>query len=373
MAGKTKKINLLFYTPIDLAYGAGFETWVGKITHLLKKEFNISIVFSDVADPKRWSDKLLRRKFAVSKLLRLHFLNFFSQIFLPDGNSLAKLYREFKKNDIVYFNCTFVLNDLLVVLISIISKTKVIFGFHAPVFYENKLHNLYFRLITFNLLRFVKEVHVLNSHDEKYLKKFTPNISKIPAFLSSAEMPKQNVADFRGKFLFVGRFDFQKGLDLLVTALAKIFRIHERIKFVFFGSGPQRAFVEQLQKKYPKNVELNEFENDKKKIYSKRKFILLSSRFETFPAVLIEAMSYGLPVITTRIPGAIDIVTHGKNGFYISNPDENGIEKTVSRAVLLPKKIYNKMSKNAFLQAQKYSDKIFKQKFSFLIKKNSES
>lgn len=54
---------------------------------------------------------------------------------------------------------------------------------------------------------------------------------------------------------------------------------------------------------------------------------LLPTERATGQVVLLEAMSYGKPVITTRAPGTIDLVRHGKNGFLTEPGDAPGIQK----------------------------------------------
>ncbi len=361
-------MNILFFSPIDLSFGAGFEAWLSKVCLIMKSQMKISVVCSDIGIPKRWNDDLLKLKFKNNSLVKLHYWNFFNKFFFPDFSSLAKLYREFIKNDIIYFNCTFISNDLLIFILSLITRKKVIFAFHAPIFFENKIHNLYFKLITFNLVRFIHAVHVLNSSDEQNLKKYNFRVFNIPAFLLHSEYPEKNFADYEGEFLFVGRYDYQKGLDLLSPAITEIIKTNNKLCFVFYGSGPERPILEKLARQFPNNIELNNFEMNKGKIFKYRKFFILVSRFESCPAVAIEAMSYGLPVIASTISGTIDLVKDAESGFFIPELNQDNIYQTISNASLINKEQYDKMSKKVFLEAQKYSENIFKKKFLKMIK-----
>lgn len=356
-------MKLLVFTPIDLAFGAGFEEWLSKVCLILKKELKVSIAYGDVGLPKRWDKNYLKLKYKNINLVKLHFHNLLAKLFILDFSSLLKLYREFKKSDIIYFNCTFIGNDLLVLILSIFTSKKVVFGFHAPFFFENKIHNFYFKFIISLVLRFIYGIHVLNAHNEMTLKKYNSRIYRIPAFLLSSGYPKINVAKFKGEYLFAGRFDFQKGLDLLIPALEKVIKKNRKLHFVFYGSGPEQNILDKLIKKYPQNIKLEGFETNKSKIFSKRKYLILVSRFETFPAVAIEAMSYGLPVIASKIPGSSDIVSDNKNGFMSSSLTVDQIYQTINRAALLDKEKYARMSRIAFLEAKKYSDKEVKKKF----------
>ena len=138
---------------------------------------------------------------------------------------------------------------------------------------------------------------------------------------------------------------------------------NRKLHFVFYGSGPEKDILDKLIKKYPQNIKLEGFETDKSKIFSNRKYLLLFSRYESFPAVAIEAMSFGLPVIASNIPGSLDIISDNKNGFISSSLTVDKIYQTIKRAALLEKENYARMSRTAFLEARKYSDKEVKKNF----------
>jgi len=356
-------MNILFFSPVDLSFGAGFEAWLSKVCLVVKDQMKVTVVCGDVGIHKRWNEDLLKIKFKNISLVKLHYWNFFNKFFFPDFYSLFKLYKEFIKNEVVYFNCIFIFNDILTLFLSLITRKKVIFAFHAPIFFENKIHNLYFKLITFNLARFIYAVHVLNSNDEQNLKKYNSRTFNIPAFLLNSEYPKKNFANYKGKLLFVGRYDYQKGLDLLSPAIIKLLKKNNKLYFVFYGSGPDRPILEKLARQFPDNVELNDFEMNKGKIFKYHKFFILVSRFESCPAVAIEAMSYGLPVIASKIPGTVDIVKDAVTGFFVPNLTKENICKIVNKASLINNKQYDRMSKKVFSEAQKYSENIFKKKF----------
>jgi len=363
-------MNILFFSPVDLSFGAGFEAWLSKVCLIMKDQMKVTVVCGDVGIHKRWNEDLLKIKFKNISLVKLHYWNFFNKFFFPDFYSLFKLYKEFIKNEVVYFNCIFIFNDILTVFLSLITKKKVIFAFHAPIFFENKIHNLYFKFITFNLIRLVHAVHVLNSNDEQNLKRYNFDTFNIPAFLLNSEYPKKKFANYRNGFLFVGRYDYQKGLDLLSPAIIKLLKKNGKLHFVFYGSGPDYPILAKLVRQFPNNVELNSFEINKDKIFKYRKFFILVSRFESCPAVAIEAMSYGLPVIASKIPGTVDLVKDGKSGFFIPKLNQENIYQTISRASLINKEQYDKMSNNVFLEAQKYSESIFKKKFLKMVNSN---
>jgi len=71
-------------------------------------------------------------------------------------------------------------------------------------------------------------------------------------------------------------------------------------------------------------------------------------------------MSYGVPVVATRVGGVPDVITHGKTGFLIEPKNPKEIQKYVE-ILLRDEKLRKKLSENCLLEIQKYSwDKITK-------------
>jgi len=124
--------------------------------------------------------------------------------------------------------------------------------------------------------------------------------------------------------LSVGRVSREKGLDdfcqLDVPNATK----------VIVGNGPYRA---ELEKKYP-NVMFagSKFEHELAEYYANADVFVFTSRVDTFGIVMIESLSCGTPVAAYPVPGPIDIVENGVNG-YLSDDLNQAIQQclTISR------------------------------------------
>lgn len=113
-------------------------------------------------------------------------------------------------------------------------------------------------------------------------------------------------------FLNVSFLTYKKGVDLLIDAFAKAFKGCSQIKLQIAGDGEQRALLEALtvERGVAAQVEflgLLEREGVVAAI-SAANALVLSSRYETFGVVLIEALAMGRPVVATRCGGPEDIV-----------------------------------------------------------------
>jgi glycosyltransferase involved in cell wall biosynthesis len=127
----------------------------------------------------------------------------------------------------------------------------------------------------------------------------------------------------RKRLLAVGRLTHQKGFDLLIEAFARVAPRFSEWDLVILGEGPDKAQLElQVQRSgLGARVDLAGRHADPFPFYRGAAAFALSSRFEGFPNVLVEAMSLGLPVLATACTGAVSsIVEDGRAGLLVE-PD----------------------------------------------------
>jgi glycosyltransferase involved in cell wall biosynthesis len=67
--------------------------------------------------------------------------------------------------------------------------------------------------------------------------------------------------------------------------------------------------------------------------YQSADVFVLTSESEGMPAVTLEAMSCGLPIVTTNVPGNQEIVRDGENGFLINVGDTEALAKSLARLI----------------------------------------
>jgi glycosyltransferase involved in cell wall biosynthesis len=133
--------------------------------------------------------------------------------------------------------------------------------------------------------------------------------------------PKQLDEPKSGKTVIaVGRYSEQKGYDLLIAAWHLVNRRHPDWQLNIFGNGLIRHEYDQLLDGYGLHevVHLNPPSMDIEREYQRSEFYVLSSRYEGFGMVLVEAMTCGLPCVSFDCPhGPSDIVTHGEDGLMV--------------------------------------------------------
>ena len=114
------------------------------------------------------------------------------------------------------------------------------------------------------------------------------------------------------KILFIGRLTFQKNVSVLIEAL-KYLPTNFQISIV--GDGPEIEWLKNLSSNYPQRVEFHPPSTDLSAFYRGANIFCLTSRWEGFPNVIAEALSYGLPCVGFReCSGIPQLILDNKNG-----------------------------------------------------------
>jgi glycosyltransferase involved in cell wall biosynthesis len=152
----------------------------------------------------------------------------------------------------------------------------------------------------------------------------------------------ENVKLFSGGYnvIAIGRFVHIKGFDLLIQAFSKI--KEPLIHLTIIGQeSPEELFykkelIELVRKhKMEDRITFLPFDPNPFKYMAQANLLVLSSRFEGFPNVAIEANSLGIPVIAFRSPGGIsDIIYEGINGLLIENGNIDGLAIAIEKSYL---------------------------------------
>lgn len=148
-------------------------------------------------------------------------------------------------------------------------------------------------------------------------------------------LPRKSKMNGPLKVLFVGRFDRQKGVDILIEAAKNL----PAIEFELAGK-PVVDGVKIDRGNLPDNVTtlgwLSEQEVSRKMLESDA--VIIPSRWEGFGLVALEAMLNQCAVLASNVGGLADIVQDGVNGLLFAPNDKNSIVKLVqetSRSALL--------------------------------------
>lgn len=204
--------------------------------------------------------------------------------------------------------------------------------------------------------RFDKFV-VLTNEDRGYWGNL-PNIEVIPNAAMHVSDAYSDVMNKR--VIAVGRLDYQKGFDRLIQAWQLVRHTGKFTdwKLDIFGQGEWREMLQQMIDKaeLQNTVCLNRPTKQIGEEYVKSDMLVMSSNYEGFPMVMIEAMACGLPVVSFDYKcGPKDIIQTGINGLLVPNGDIQALADAMMK--VMADEAYRKLlSQNARKVVDTYSE-----------------
>lgn len=130
-----------------------------------------------------------------------------------------------------------------------------------------------------------------------------------------------------------GRLEASKGFLMLIRAWQQVAHRHPDWSLRIFGEGTQRARLEDevARLSLGSSVHLEGYTDSLPAELARAAFFVLSSKAEGYPMVLLEAMSCGLPLVSTDCPagGPRDIIEPGVNGLLVPNQDVDAMARAI--------------------------------------------
>lgn len=129
-------------------------------------------------------------------------------------------------------------------------------------------------------------------------------------------------------FLCVGRLSMEKGQDVLLDAFAQVAQKLKTARLTIVGDGPLAVplATQVRQLGLADRVRFTGFREDPAPYYCHADALVLPSRWEGFPNVLLEAISAGVPVVATECGGAsAEIVQPGINGYLVPGEEPEAL------------------------------------------------
>jgi glycosyltransferase involved in cell wall biosynthesis len=169
----------------------------------------------------------------------------------------------------------------------------------------------------------------------------------------------------------VGRLCHQKGFDMLIRTWQIVHRAHPEWTLDIFGSGEDhdKLAAQIAEARLQDVVILNPPTGDIMERYRESSLFVLSSRYEGFGMVLLEAMACGVPAVAMACKcGPRDIIDHEVNGLLVPDGDVEGLAAEVVRLIENPE-LRQKLACNARESIEtRFSEEVIMQQWDKLFK-----
>lgn len=207
-----------------------------------------------------------------------------------------------------------------------------------------------------------KEVNVIgngsvNGVDVEYFKDIYSENEKLELRLKN----DIKINDF--VITFVGRVVKDKGINELIAVFVKIKQKYKNIKLQIIGDfeeelNPISNEVKQILKSNESIIYI-EFQEDIREFLAISNLFVLPSYREGLPNVLIEAGSYGVPLVATNINGCNEVIVDGENGALVNAKDEQSLYYAIEKFIV-DEKYYSNIKRNVRKSIKdRYSQKYF--------------
>lgn len=183
-----------------------------------------------------------------------------------------------------------------------------------------------------------------------------PNSREIPEMLPDVDTPRDP-----SQGIMLARLSGQKQVDHAVRALAKLgrespqFGVHVDV----FGSGPLDAELSTLidEEEVSERITLKGYDPTASTQLAAASFLVLSSKYEGLPLVLVEAMAAGcVPVAYDVRYGPSDVITHGVDGLVVPAGDVRALSAAIRRIATMSEAELSDMRRAAQRKARRYDD-----------------
>jgi glycosyltransferase involved in cell wall biosynthesis len=245
-------------------------------------------------------------------------------------------YLSFGNFDIIHFNTSFgvtgILRDVIFIFFTKLFKKKYIIFFRG-IDYEaiENIHSKYWKIFQTTFLR-ADSIWVLSYDLKKLLINwgYKGQIKIETTIVDSTLLSDFNIGTVQKKYdymkkieiLFLSRIEKEKGIFEMVDALRILSDRYSNLVLRICGEGNGKAdLINYCSKDESYNIIFEGFVSGekKKKILTNAHIFLLPSYKEGLPNSILEALAFGLPVVTTSVGGIPDIFIDQKMGYMTNN------------------------------------------------------
>lgn len=353
-------MNVLYISP-DFNYACGVSRYVHQCLQYFSKRDYLNVHF--ITNKGDSLDRI-----SENENIKLHLLNF-----EKDHKNPFKLIKDFfqllsyckkYKIDIIHTHHRY--PELISVLVSKITGAKTITTVHSLVV---RLKSLSFRSDVI--------ICVSNAIKKNLIENYPHSINRITVLHNCIDDlffdTKSDRQIIRNKFkfspddkviLFAGRISRIKGVDILINAFVKINRLNENVKLILLGQVEDINISEAI-KGFENQILVIPPVKDISEFYRASDLVVLPSRIDPFPYVMLEAGAMKIPFVGSRTGGIAEFIEDGVNGILFEPSNSEQLADKIifllnnpELATILADALYQKVKKDC--NCEKFYDRLEK-------------
>lgn len=187
----------------------------------------------------------------------------------------------------------------------------------------SKLFTKFYRTLYFRTIEKKADAIVTLTEGDKLLWNKAKRIEVIPNF---SNMQVSQISSCHSKrIIAVGRLSWEKGYDRLIDIWELVSRKHPEWQLDIFGEGElEKNLNYKIAKKHINNITIHQTTNNISYEFSISSICVMTSYYEGFALVLLEALKHGVPCIAYDCPfGPANIIQDNQCGYLIENGNIN--------------------------------------------------
>ncbi len=329
---------------IDTNTSGGAERVVSVLANWFASQGDQVIIINSDSDSSFYSiDKRVKIiKLGLDKKYRFKFGNVFR--LMAKTKKLIKAFRSIKPDAVI----TFLFHmEMPTIIAGFITKTKVFTSIRNGINAYKKSEML-FRKVTYPKIAGVvfqsKRIAQL-----EIFKKVKSCVIMNPLSINKDEPINPVNYEYRNNWVIsVGRLNAQKNQKLLIDAFCEVADNNDDIELHIFGDGEMKHELHDYiaKTKYSDRIVLEGNLLDAISINRNARMFVLSSDYEGFPNALVEAMAYGIPVISSKFDSGVaeELITEGENGFLFEVGNKNELVTKMEIILAMDSTTYDKIA-----------------------------
>ena len=321
----------LFYPSFEK--GGATKNLINIVNYLLKKKIKVTLLSHNV---KKNEFRPLKGLQIVNskRLKKFDMLPIRWNLALSSMISLFSLAKANYDNSIIFS----MQSHIPAIIIAKLIKKKIIIRnseepIGATIYADNKFLAILILILKFIFYNFADKIIAISKKSEESLRKIVFFNKKIilisnPYIIKPSKIRRKKTKNKNFLILSIGRLTHQKNLFPLINAFSNLSKKYNDIKLNIIGEGNQRVDIIDKSRNN-KNIKILGWKKNIKSYFLKSDLFVLNSFYEGLPNVLIDAVNYEVPCISSNVSGAKDILINGKGGYIIPINNQTILEKKI--------------------------------------------